>query len=288
MRGFETERRLRGTSGLKERVEILNASFDPLTSAETVQLVFDALATGTRGWVCTLNVATLMAMRKDARLQSFADRRLAVVADGQPLVWCAPTFGGKLPERVAGIDLIDDLCRRAASEGSRVYLLGATQPLVDKALTELRTRHPGLRAVGADGYFRQGEALARVAAIRASRARLLFVGMGSPRQEAFIQQHFDALGIDVAIGVGGSFDVIGGARLRAPRWIRRIGMEWLVRMVQEPRRLLPRYATTNTTFLFLIAKTVLAKLDRWRRRWTNVRWLAVGAALGSIAYVVLD
>lgn len=273
---------------MKKRVAILNAAVDPLTSAETVEVVFDALARGARGWLCTLNVASLMAMRSDAALQSFADRALAVVADGQPLVWCAPLFGGRLPERVAGIDLIDDLCRRAAAEGVGVYLLGATPGLVDKALAELRARHPDLQATAAHGYFSEDEAPARVEAVRASAAKLLFVGMGSPRQEAFIQQHFEALGVGVAIGVGGSFDVIGGARFRAHRWVRRIGMEWLVRLLQEPRRLLPRYATTNTTFLWLIAKTALTRFDRWSRQRANFRWLALGAVIGSLAYVAID
>ena len=245
------------------RVSILNAVFDPLTFDETVAAVFDALDRGARGWLCTVNVATLMMMRDDPKLQSFADCALLVVADGQPLVWFAPLFGGRLPERVAGIDLMDSLCERAAREGRGVYLLGATAPIMARALERQRQCHPGLRIDGTDGYFAPEAAAARAHAIRASGASLLFVGMGSPRQEAFITEHWEPLGAGVAIGVGGSFDVFGGARFRAWRWVRRIGMEWLFRLAQEPRRLLPRYLHTNWKFCLLVADAVLARLRQW-------------------------
>ena len=245
------------------RVAILNGRFDPLTRAETVSAVFDALDAGARGWLCTVNVAMLMTMRRDAALQSFVDQARLVVADGQPLVWCAPLFGERLPERVAGIDLIDALCSRAARDGLGVYLLGATGRILNRTLERLRARHPALVIGGADGYFEATAAPARAAAIRASGARLLLVGMGSPRQENFIRAHWDRLGVGIAIGVGGSFDVLAGARFRAPGWVRRAGLEWLVRLVQEPRRLLPRYLVTNVRFCGLIAAVVAARLKRW-------------------------
>jgi N-acetylglucosaminyldiphosphoundecaprenol N-acetyl-beta-D-mannosaminyltransferase len=248
---------------MKQRVPILNGLFDPLTACETVDALFAAIRAGVRGWVCTVNVATLMTMRKDPKLQSFVDRAMLVVADGQPLVWCAPLFGGRLPERVAGIDLIDALCERAAAEGRSVYLLGATPRLVASAMAALRRRHAGLRIDGADGYFTPAQAEQRADAIRASGASLLFVGMGSPRQETFIAEHWERLAVPVAIGVGGSFDVLGGARFRARPWVGAAGLEWLVRLVQEPRRLFPRYLATNSQFCLLIADTILTRLKRW-------------------------
>ena len=248
---------------MKQRLVILNASFDPIRFDETVDQVFAALSAGRRGWLCTVNVATLMAMRKSRRLQSFVERALFVVADGQPLVWCAPLFGGRLPERVTGIDLIDALCARAATERKGVYLLGATAELVHRAVEALRARHPTLRIDGDDGYFSAEEAAARAEAIRASHASLLFVGMGTPRQEAFIEQQWERLGVGMAIGVGGSFDVLAGARARAHPWLGRAGLEWLVRLVQEPRRLLPRYLATNSKFCLLIGNTIMLRIKRW-------------------------
>ena len=244
---------------MSARVTIFDATFDALTADQTVDAVFDLLAAGGRGWLCTVNVSTLMMMRKDATLRAFAARARLVVADGEPLVWCSRLFGTPLPERVAGIELIDALCARAVREGRAVYLLGATAPLLERAMQALRTCHPGLRVAGADGYFTADEAVARADAIRASRSALLLVGMGVPRQEIFIDQQWERLGVGMAIGVGGSFDVLGGARFRAPHWLRRIGLEWVVRLVQEPVRLLPRYAATNSMFCWLLAQKLLTR-----------------------------
>jgi N-acetylglucosaminyldiphosphoundecaprenol N-acetyl-beta-D-mannosaminyltransferase len=247
---------------MQKRVSILNGAFDALTAAETVDRIFRTINAGERGWLCTVNVATLVMMRNNSELQSFVDGALLVVADGQPLVWCAPLFGGRLPERVAGIDLIDSLCARAEVEGKAVYLLGATAPIVRRAVSGLRRRYPKLSIDGADGYFSERSADNRAKQIRESGADLLFVGMGSPLQEAFINNHWNDLGVSIAIGVGGSFDVIAGKRFRAPPSIRALGLEWLVRAAQEPRRLMPRYLSSNSRFCMLIANAAINRIKR--------------------------
>jgi N-acetylglucosaminyldiphosphoundecaprenol N-acetyl-beta-D-mannosaminyltransferase len=238
---------------------VLNARFDALTFAQAIDAVFDLLRHGGRGWLCTVNVSTLMAMRRDAWLQSFVDRARWVVADGQPLVWCARLFGPPIPERVAGVDLLDALCARAATERRAVYCLGATAEVSRTAIAELARRHPGLVIRGRDGYFASDEAERVAEDIRASGAAILFVGMGTPRQERFVEQQWSRLGSTVAIGVGGSLDVVAGLRVRAPRWVASIGLEWFVRLVQEPRRLLARYLTTNTQFCLLIVRALFAR-----------------------------
>jgi N-acetylglucosaminyldiphosphoundecaprenol N-acetyl-beta-D-mannosaminyltransferase len=244
---------------MRRRAVVLNGTFDALTFDEAVDGIFEALQSGVRGWVCTANVATLMAMRKDAKLQSFVDRALLVVPDGQPIVWCARLFGGHLPERVTGIDLIDALCRRAAVEGIHVFLLGSTPALVELATARLRERHPGLLIDGTHGYFALEEWVSRADSIRCRSVGLLFVGMGTPRQERYIEAQWDRLGVGVAMGVGGSLDVLAGARFRARPWIRRAGLEWLVRMVQEPWRLTPRYLVTNTLFCVLVGRALMLR-----------------------------
>ena len=242
-----------------QRIRLLNASFDPLTLPQTVDAVFRQLGKRQRGWLCTVNVAILMMMREDVRLQSFVDHAALVVADGQPLVWCAPWFGQSLPERVTGVDLVDALCERAAREGTRVYLLGATGEIVATVAQRLRERHADLQVEYADGYFTNDEAPARADRIRASGADILFVGMGVPRQENFLEEQWDRLGVGVAIGVGGSFDVLAGLRSRAPAWVQKAGMEWLFRLLQEPRRLFTRYLTTNSRFVWLLLCALLKR-----------------------------
>jgi len=242
-----------------QRVRLLNGQFDPLTLPQTVDAVFRRLDEGQRGWLCTVNVAVLMMMRADARLQAFVDRAALVVADGQPLVWCASWFGQSLPERVTGVDLVDALCVRAAAEERRVYLLGAAEEIIAETARRLRARHANLCVEYADGYFTTAEAAARAEHIRASGSDLLFVGMGVPRQEHFIEEQWHRLGVGIAIGVGGSFDVLAGMRARAPKWVQNIGMEWLFRLIQEPRRLFMRYVVTNSQFVWLVLCARLKK-----------------------------
>lgn len=234
------------------RVRFLNAEYDPLTLEQTVDGVFRHINAGPRGWLCTVNVSILMMMRSNQSLQSFVDRAALVVADGQPIVWCAPWFGLSLPERVAGVELVEVICERATRDGKHIYLLGATSEIVEKLAQRLRERHPTLSVDFADGYFTKDEAAERADRIRAAGTDILFVGMGVPRQEIFIEEQWDRLGVGMAIGVGGSFDVLAGLRARAPAWIQKIGMEWFYRLAQEPRRLFMRYLVTNSQFVWLV------------------------------------
>lgn len=244
------------------RIQILNGRFDSLTAEETVEAVVRAIRAGERGILSTVNVAVLMTMRSDPRLQRFVERSRWTVADGQPLVWASRLWRQPLPERVTGIDLIDLLCARAAREGIGVYCLGAEGATVRTVARVLQERHRGLALRGcADGYFGPEQAEARAQAVAQSGAELLFVAMGVPRQESFIEEQWDRLGARVVIGVGGSFDVIAGLRKRAPAFLQRAGLEWAYRLAQEPRRLFRRYLVTNSRFLGLMSWSVLAQLS---------------------------
>ena len=242
-----------------KRAQILNARFDPLTLTQTADTAFQMLNAGQRGWLATVNVSILMMMRSNQRLQQFVDRAALVVADGQPLVWCSRWLGQGLPERVTGVDLVDALCQRAAASGKRVFLLGSQHDTVETLASRLRSRHRNLQIDFSDGYFRGDESEARVALINASGADILFVGMGVPRQEYFLEDNWERLKVGLAIPVGGSFEVLAGQRLRAPRWVQRVGMEWLFRLVQEPRRLFARYVVTNTQFVWFLFNALMKK-----------------------------
>lgn len=241
------------------RVHFLNADFDPLTLPQAVDAVFRNIDAGQRGWLATVNVAILMMMRSDPRLQAFVDRASLVVADGQPIIWCTPWFGKPLPERVTGVDLVDAICARAAATGKRIYLLGATTEIAARLAQRLRERHPTLQLDFADGYFDHGEAAQRADRVRAAGTDILFVGMGVPRQETFIEEQWARLGVGMAIGVGGSFDVLAGLRARAPGLVQKLGMEWLYRLAQEPRRLFKRYLVTNSQFVWLVLSALLGR-----------------------------
>jgi N-acetylglucosaminyldiphosphoundecaprenol N-acetyl-beta-D-mannosaminyltransferase len=164
---------------------------------------------------------------------------------------------------VAGIELLIALLDRAEREQFGVYLLGARPAVVAAAARRVRDRWPRLKLCGvADGYFSADEAPTRARAVARSGAQILIVGMGVPRQEYFIEEQWEALGTSIALGVGGSFDVLAGARRRAPSALQRLGLEWLFRLVQEPGRLWKRYLVTNSQFLYLLtAEWLRARVD---------------------------
>lgn len=149
---------------------------------------------------------------------------------------------------------------RASAEGLGVCLLGARPEVIAEAAAQLSRRHPGLDLCGAfHGHFGAGEAADVARTVRESGAQALFVGMGVPRQEHFLEEHWDKLGVTFAMGVGGSFDVVAGRLRRAPRLLQHVGLEWAFRLSQEPRRLFLRYLVTNFTFLALLARALLRR-----------------------------
>ncbi len=247
-----------------KRKKILNGSFDPLTMAETLDWATRLIQLGQRGYICTVNVAILMMMASDLQLQKFIERASLVVADGQPIIWASQWLYRSLPERVTGIDLIDALATRAEKEKFRIYLLGASQEVIEAAAANLKLRYPRLDICGFDdGYFLAAETSEKVRAIRQSGAQVLLVGMGVPRQELFLEENWSDLGVNLAIGVGGSFDVIAGKKKRAPLWMQKVGLEWLYRLMQEPQRLWKRYLVTNLQFIYrLLIQGFLIKIRR--------------------------
>ncbi|MBW4641699.1 MAG: WecB/TagA/CpsF family glycosyltransferase [Goleter apudmare HA4340-LM2] len=232
------------------RIRILDTDFDCITLSETVEWIVQLIKAGNRGYICTVNVAILMMMRSHPQLQNFVNNAALVVADGQPLVWTSKFLTQSLPERVTGIDLIDAIAARSEAEGLGIYLMGGTAEVIAQTVLKMQSKYPKLKICGFDdGYFNESQAVKRVEAISQSGAQILFVGMGVPRQEVFLEDNWTKLGVNLAIGVGGSFDVYAGIRKRAPFWVQQTSLEWLYRLIQEPQRLWKRYLVTNSQFL---------------------------------------
>ena len=214
-----------------------------------------------------VNAAKIVNMRRDPSLRADVLASDLILADGTSVVWASRLLGRALPERVAGIDVMMRILERAAVRGYRVYCLGATPEVLAAAIARAEDAFPGLRVVGSHhGYFGASEERAVADAIAASRADILFVAMSSPRKEQFLARWSPGLRVAVCHGVGGSFDVMAGKVRRAPVLWQRLGLEWLYRVAQEPRRLWRRYLVTNTVFCGM----VMAELAG-RRRGTRVR-----------------
>lgn len=244
------------------RIEMLGCPMDTATMAETVTVIGDAVAKGKFIQHVVVNVAKLVNMRSDAELDRSVRACDIVNIDGMGVVWGARFLGYDVPERVAGVDLFHNLLAMSAERGFPVYLLGAKEEVVSQAAAIVRERFPGLQVAGYHhGYFWDDEQ-AVVNKIRESGARLLFVAITSPKKENFINRWKDQLGVDFVMGVGGTFDVVAGKVKRAPDWMQECGLEWLYRVIQEPRRMWKRYFVTNTKFAWLLIKAKLGLIPR--------------------------
>jgi len=213
-----------------------------------------------------INVAKLVKMRSDESLRSAVLSTDLVLADGMGIVWASRIVGDSLPERVAGIDLFQDLLSLADTHRLTVYFLGAQEDVLADMMRHVRDCYPNVTICGSrDGYFSEEEAEGAARDVARSRPDILFIGISSPKKELFLARWGDTLGALVSHGVGGSFDVLAGRVGRAPMFLQRIGLEWLYRLLQEPRRLLRRYLVTNSVFCALVLRELFTRRRRDRR-----------------------
>lgn len=246
-----------------DRAEILGTRIDRLDMAGTVARAKEMIETRRGGQQVSINAAKLVSLRENPRMREVVSRSALVNADGQAVVWASRLLGDPLPERVAGIDLFHSLMALGEREGYGIYVLGARPEVLETAVDRIRERYPRLRIAGYhDGYFSDEEIPAVVEDIRRAAPDMLFVAMSSPKKEYFLDEHGPALGIPYLQGVGGSIDVIAGVTRRAPRVWQRLGIEWLYRLLQEPRRMFRRYLTTNGRFIALVLRELLARRRR--------------------------
>lgn len=240
------------------RASFFGYPLDLLTLDQTADRALAAMRSGLPLRQADINVGKLVAMNDDPVLARDVAESDIVSADGMGIVWGARLLGTRLPGRVTGIDLMQRLLALCAEHGLRPYILGAQAEVLEQAVARQRALHPGLRFAGwHHGYFTEAEEPALVRDIRACHPHCLFVAMPSPRKERFLARHHAALGIPFTMGVGGSVDVLAGLRWRAPAWMQRAGLEWLARLVQEPRRLGPRYLATNLRYGVLLARALI-------------------------------
>ncbi|MBF1682090.1 MAG: WecB/TagA/CpsF family glycosyltransferase [Selenomonas artemidis] len=222
---------------MAERVNILGVAVDAVTMPEAVAAVeyyMDARAGVT---VATANAEMIMRATKDAALRDVLAAAALVVPDGAGTVWAARHLGHAMPERVAGYDLVQELLRRAPATHRRVYFFGAAPGVAEKAKAKAEQLYPGIKIVGVrDGFFSVDMNDAIISDIRTARPDLLLVALGVPKQEKWIHEHLAALGVPVAIGVGGTLDVMAGVMKRAPRWMQKAKLEWLFRGMLQPKR----------------------------------------------------
>jgi len=241
--------------------ELLGLAFDAVTIDHAVARCLEMCrAPRTSHMVITANASHLCMMRSDPELAQACRAGHLTVADGMSVVWALRALGQPIPERVAGIDLMARLLAAAGEHRLRVYFLGAKREVITALIKRCRAQYPGLEIAGfRDGYFGPDDHQRIVEEIRASGAHMLFVGMPSPFKEIWCERHRQRLDVPVIMGVGGSFDVLAGSIRRAPRWVQSAGLEWFWRLLMEPRKLMKRYLTTNSEFLWLAGREIIAR-----------------------------
>lgn len=234
----------------------------PLTRSEAVDRVDELIRAGKPSFFVTANTHYAMLTAEVAGLDVINQRAAFILADGAPLVVASRRTAHPVPERVAGSDLIYDLCERAAARGHGVFLLGGPPGIAEEAASRLTSRYPALRIVGTACPDAPDLVEPRVddliARIRGARPDLLFVALGQPKGEFWLARHLDVLGVPVSAQIGATLEFVAGKVQRAPKLFQKTGMEWAFRIYTDPRRLGPRY-WKNAQFL---ARQILG--DRFR------------------------
>lgn len=245
-----------------KRIEILHTVIDVLTVEETIERVKKYIDEGCGLHLMGVNADKINMLNENERLKTIVNGCGIINADGASVVLASKYLKKPLPERVAGIDLMLDLVQLASREHYKVFLLGAKQEIVEKTKAVLLENNPGLEIVGIrNGYFKEENWGEVAEEIRKSGAQLVFVGITSPLKEYIVEnfqkeQHLNC----VFMGVGGSFDVISGSIPRAPIWMQKCNLEWLFRVMQEPKRLFKRYFVGNWKFIMAVVKEKRGKL----------------------------
>ncbi|HET9955720.1 MAG TPA: WecB/TagA/CpsF family glycosyltransferase [Polyangiaceae bacterium] len=243
-----------------ERIQIGQLPVDVVDLNGALDVIDELVANG-GGTVFTPNVDHVVVAEQNARFRAAYSRASLSLVDGMPVLWAARLLGQPLPMKVSGSDLIEPLMQRAAQRGYRVYLFGGDDGVAEKARDVLIQKFPGLNIVGWDNPRINVDAISDelLAKIRATNPQLVLVALGAPKQELFCAEQREKLAPAVLLGIGASLDFVAGIRKRAPRWMSRMGLEWLFRLAQEPRRLAHRYLVRDPQFLWVLGKQIAGK-----------------------------
>ena len=220
----------------KERIDVLGVGFDSLRMDEAISIALQSIHSHSGGWVVTPNPEIVLECRKNPQLAEAVRDAVLVIPDGIGVLYAARILKTPLQEKIPGIDFACGVMEHLAETAGRVYLFGAKPGVAEAAAKTLRSRYPGLVICGThDGYFTDDRPI--VADIQEKRPDLLLVCLGAPKQELWMRTHAMGLDAGLMIGLGGSLDVFAGTVQRAPAGWRRLGLEWLYRLIREPRRI---------------------------------------------------
>ena len=245
---------------MRNRIHTLNTIIDNLNMQETLQVINDTIDSGAQLHHVVINAAKMVAMQTDLKLRQSVNSCDLINADGQSVVWASRILGQPLKERVAGIDLMENLVELAYNKNFKIFFFGAKEEVVSRVVNNYKIKYSKDIIAGyRNGYFKKEDEVDIAKQISDSGADILFVAISSPTKENFLYDNKETLrGVNFIMGVGGSFDVVSGLVKRAPLWMQKIGMEWFYRFVQEPKRMWKRYLIGNIKFIWMVFKARLS------------------------------
>lgn len=241
-----------GLGGAAHRVDILGVGVSAVNMEQALQKLIQHIEAGERGYVCVTDVNALLHASRDPELCNIFNRSTMTVPDGVPLVWAGRSAGAEWMDRVCGPDLMPALLSVAAEQKWSSYFLGGAPSVAEEMIESFKRTIPDLRIAGWQSPpFRElscQEETAMVQEINDSGAQIVWVGLGAPKQERWMDQYRSQLTASLLVGVGGAFDMHAGRVRRAPLWMQRSGLEWAFRLAQEPVRLSGRYSRSIPAF----------------------------------------
>lgn len=240
-------------------VDICGVGIHSFTISEVIESIDHLVAFGRPSIVVTPNIDHIVRLQKDKGFVKIYKESAIVIPDGVPILWAAKFLGTPLKEKISGSDLFPKLCGAATRKGRTVFFLGGAEGAAMKSAEMLKTKYPGLRIAGTYcpslGFENDGNENRKIIKIiQSAKPDILFVGLGSPKQEKWIYNYKDEYKVPVSIGVGAAFDFYSGLVKRAPMWMQKSGLEWFWRLMMEPKRLWKRYLIDDPVFFWLVLK----------------------------------
>lgn len=236
-----------------EAVNILGVKVSAIDMSMAIEMIDHWIKNRESNYVCVRDVHGVIACQDDDSFRRIHAEAGMVTPDGMPLVWMSHLLGYRKVDRVSGADLMAAACEQSVAKGHSHYLLGGMPGIADQLSTKLAERYPGIRIAGTHcpPYRDPSDAEDRriVETINQAEADIVWVGLGSPKQERWMAEHVGRIDAPVMLGVGAAFDFLNGTIDRAPYWMQRSGLEWLYRLIKEPRRLWRRYILTTPRFI---------------------------------------
>lgn len=228
------------------RIDFLNIKIDNLTMEEALIKIDQLISERSCRYIVTPNLDHIVTLERDVAFAEVYDNADLVLADGKPLLWISRWLNCPIKEKLSGADLFPKMCQLAAKQGYKVFLLGAEEGVAAKAAENLAMKYSGLKIVGTyapkfDFEENQMELVYIKSLIQRVQPDILGVALGSPKGEKFIYSHLQEYGVPLSISIGATLDFEAGKIRRAPRWMSEIGLEWLFRITQDPKRLAKRY-----------------------------------------------